>query len=223
MTNKKGFIHIGIVVLIGLSLAVTGIIVLDQKLKDSQMFGASVSNLFRNILPELDSTYELGTSTLAWKNAYIDRICLAGDCQTSWSAGAGETNTASSLGTGLNIFDSKSGVDLRFNTLEAGSNITLSTTTDDNTIVIASTASGGGSGTVSTSTGETQGNLSFWTSTNATPALLGKVATTTLTASSPLSLSATVAKVGGSNSVLTIDTSGAWSGTAGSLATNGGN
>ena len=52
------------------------------------------------------------------------------------------------------------------------------------------------------------------------------VATTTLTASSPLSLSNPVVKVGGSNSVLTIDTSGTWSGNAGTataLAANGTN
>src|SRR4051812_5443360 len=52
------------------------------------------------------------------------------------------------------------------------------------------------------------------------------VATSTLTATSPLSLSNPVAKVGGVNSVLTIDTSGAWSGNAGTataLAANGTN
>lgn len=55
---------------------------------------------------------------------------------------------------------------------------------------------------------------------------LSAVATTTLTASSPLSLSNTVVKVGGSNSVLTIDTTGTWSGLAGTataLAADGAN
>ncbi len=55
---------------------------------------------------------------------------------------------------------------------------------------------------------------------------LATTSTTTLTASSPLSLSNPVAKVGGSDSVLSIDTSGAWSGNAGTataLAANGGN
>jgi len=52
------------------------------------------------------------------------------------------------------------------------------------------------------------------------------VATTTLTASTPLSLSQPVIKVGGSNSVLTLDTSGTWTGnaaTASALAANGAN
>lgn len=145
-----------------------------------------------------------------------------------WSAsgGSGETNTASNLGTGLNIFDTKSGVDLRFNSLLAGSNITLSTTTNANTIVINSTASGSGSGNVSTSTGETAGQLAYWTSTNATPALLGKVATTSLTASSPLSLSQAITVIGGTASALSLDTSGDWTGNAGTataLAGNGSN
>lgn len=146
-----------------------------------------------------------------------------GDCG---GIGSGEANTASSLGTGRNIFDSKSSVDLRFNTLAAGTNVTLSTTSNANTIVISSTGGSGGSGTVSTSTNETAGRLSYWTSNSGTPALLGEVATTTLTASSPLSLSNPVAKVGGSNSILTIDTSGTWSGNAGTataLAANGSN
>ena len=44
-------------------------------------------------------------------------------------------------------------------------------------------STGTGSGTVGTSTSETAGYLSYWTSNSATPALLGKVATTTLSLS----------------------------------------
>lgn len=44
-------------------------------------------------------------------------------------------------------------------------------------------AGGGGSGTVSTSTAETKGTLAYWTSNSATPALLGKVSTTTASCS----------------------------------------
>lgn len=55
---------------------------------------------------------------------------------------------------------------------------------------------------------------------------LSSVATTTLTASSPLSFTNPVVKVGGSNSTLSLDTSGTWSGNAGTataLAANGAN
>lgn len=44
----------------------------------------------------------------------------------------------------------------------------------------------GGTGNVATSTGESTGQLAYWTSTNGTPATLGKVATSTLMPSSPL-------------------------------------
>lgn len=84
----------------------------------------------------------------------------------------------------------------------------------------------GGSSAIATSTGETAGQLSYWTSTNGTPATLGKVATTTLTASSPLSLSQAISVLGASPSVLTLNTSGTWSGNAGTataLAANGSN
>ena len=71
---------------------------------------------------------------------------------------------------------------------------------------------------LATSSAETNGNLAYWTTSAGTPAKLGTVATTTLTASSPLSLSNTVWKVGGANSVLTLDTSGTWSGLAGTAS-----
>ena len=105
--------------------------------------------------------------------------------------------------------------------LIAGTNVTISTSTYRQ-ITISST---GGSGTVSTSTVPTVGNLSYWTSAGY-PSLLGTVATTTLTASSPLSLDNPVVKVGGSNSILSLSTAGTWSGNAGTataLAANGAN
>ena len=85
---------------------------------------------------------------------------------------------------------------------------------------------GGGSGSISTSSPGVVGRLLYYTTAGATPELVDPVATTTLTASSPLSLSNPVAKVGGSNSILTLDTSGTWSGNAGTataLAANGSN
>lgn len=73
----------------------------------------------------------------------------------------------------------------------------------------------GGAGTVSTSSAPTIGNLAFWTSTGAWPETLGTVATTSLTAASPLALSNAISVIGGSASEITLDTSGLWTGIAG--------
>lgn len=44
----------------------------------------------RTILPEVDSYYELGTSTRAWLRVFSDTFCLTSDtCITSWPTGAG--------------------------------------------------------------------------------------------------------------------------------------
>ena len=57
---------------------------------------------------------------------------------------------------------------------------------------------------IATSTNETAGQLAYWTSTSATPATLGKVATTTLAFSGPFNgASALGTLVGGTNSTIT--------------------
>ena len=68
------------------------------------------------------------------------------------------------------------------------------------------TGCGGDAGSISTSSPGVISSLLYFTTAAATPELVDPVATTTLTASSPLSLSNPVVKVGGSNSVLTIAT-----------------
>lgn len=77
-------------------------------------------------------------------------------------------------------------------TLKLGTGLTLTSGT------LSSSGGSGGSGNVSTSTGETAGQLAYWTSTNGTPALLGKVATTSLGVTAPFTFSGTLgAQVGG--------------------------
>lgn len=63
---------------------------------------------------------------------------------------------------------------------------------------------GSASGAVATSTGETAGQLAYWTSTNGTPATLGKVATTTLAGNSQVAVSNSPVVIGGSGAVLSI-------------------
>lgn len=61
-----------------------------------------------------------------------------------------------------------------------------------------SASGGSGNGNVATSTGETAGQLAYWTSTNGTPALLGKVATSSLNVTGPITFSGTLgAQIGG--------------------------
>lgn len=109
---------------------------------------AAPNNTFqRNLLPEVNQTYDLGSTTpnLQWKGIYTKDLFVSGTC----------------------------------------------------------TGCGGSSGTVSTSTNETQGFLPYWTTTSGTPAKLGQVATTTLTATTPLSLSNVISVIGATPSVLT--------------------
>lgn len=43
-----------------------------------------------SLVPLVDSTYTLGTTTRTWLNLYTDQICLNGDCQTSWAGGSAD-------------------------------------------------------------------------------------------------------------------------------------
>lgn len=156
-----------------------------------------------------------------------------GDCLTLDSNSL-LTTTSCGTGGGGGI----TGIKGEFSTTQTGSTQTLSTSTSayqgltpNLTITSASnkhTFTFSLSGTLGVAGGGTgqatfpSSQLHYGNGTNA----FSSVATTTLTASSPLSFSNPVAKVGGSNSVLTIDTSGAWSGLAGTataLAANGTN
>jgi hypothetical protein len=89
-------------------------------------------------------------------------------------------------------------------------------------------AATGGSGTVSTSTNETAGFLAYWTSTSATPALLGKVATSSETCTSPISCTAHTVLTGGgaitiANAAADGSTKGAASFTAADFDASSGN
>lgn len=78
--------------------------------------------------------------------------------------------------------------------------------------------SSGSSSPIATSTAETAGQLPYWTSTSATPATLGGVATTSLSLGTGLSHSGTLgALVGGLAGTLSIATSSLYTGTTGQL------
>ena len=64
--------------------------------------------LMRTILPEVDSTSELGTSTRAWYRIFSDQFCLTGDtCITSWPSGSG-SGSGSSFGQSWELYGSGS-------------------------------------------------------------------------------------------------------------------
>jgi len=99
-------------------------------------------------------------------------------------------------------------------TLTAGTNITIATSSGAITISGTGGGGGGGSGTVSTSTSETAGGVPYWTSTSGTPALLGEIATTTLSGGTGITVTGTLGVLlGGTNSTLTLDATGDWTGT----------
>lgn len=52
----------------------------------------------RTILPEIDSAYELGTSTQAWLRGTFDELCLTDDtCKTEWASGGSQTPWTSDI------------------------------------------------------------------------------------------------------------------------------
>lgn len=238
----------------------------DENIKTMEpTLGAPYFQQFRDIIPDVDSTRYIGTSspsTIAWASGIFDELCLTADsCKTAWPASGGSgafpfsattnfgqvvyaTNTPTLWFQGGMFASSTSwfthATTTSFNARFASSTyasttaLSVSGTASSTSLVVSglnaancdvksstsgifscgTDATGGGSGTVSTSTNEVAGTLAYWTSNSATPALLGQIATTTLTGTSPLSLSNPVAKVGGSNSVLSWDFSVAniWTG-----------
>lgn len=145
--NSRGLIQLGAVVIAGFVMLMGVLAYLNPPTLDSEspLVGAPSTALTyqKTLIPVSDSTYDLGTSTIAWRNVYADTVCLTADsCETTWPSG--------------------------------------------------------GSGSVGTSTTPTIGQLSYWTTDTATPALLGSVATGTISAGSGISLDSAVrSAVGG--------------------------
>lgn len=217
-----------------------------------------------SLVPLVDSTYTLGTTTRTWLNLYTDQICLNGDCQTSWAGGSADgtfsttsANYWSTFGlafstTSTNYWETQQaarGADGTFSTTSANYwstfGLAFSTTSNNywssvglgfsttsaaywktqNTFEALTagdgltrtaddfdcdTASGSAFGCitaanwttfnmkVATSGAETRGQLAAWGSTNGSPATLYSVATGTISATSPVTVTAGRAAIGGS-------------------------
>lgn len=92
------------------------------------VLAAPTSTYQRNIYPEANSTYELGTSTKAWKNITTDKVCLNGDCQTGWPSAA--TNTFTNLTvTGTSTINTMVATTGIFSVLDSGTVIVFSSST----------------------------------------------------------------------------------------------
>lgn len=62
-------------------------------------YGAPIMSQERTLIPETDSLYDLGTSTKAWREVWLDRLCLTADtCYTALSAGGAFEWTPQSYG-----------------------------------------------------------------------------------------------------------------------------
>jgi len=111
----------------------------------------------------------------------------------------GGTGTTSPSG----ILYGDNGSTSHLNTVTIGANLTFSGGT--------LSATGGGSGSIATSSSETAGYLPYWTSTSATPATLGKIATSSVSNGTGISFTGTAGTLVGGTS-LTITNSSPLSG-----------
>jgi hypothetical protein len=120
------------------------------------------------------SLYQTASSTLYGTGA--------GGQVLAWNNGVPQWVATSSINNGVT-------------SIIAGAGLNGGTITSTGTLSLASY--------IATSSSETAGYLPYWTSTNGTPATLGKVATTTLTGNNGLTLSAGAgALIGGSNATI---------------------
>jgi len=110
MLNNRGFIT-PLAFATGVVLAaLAGALALSHD--EGPILGAPTLTQQRTILPETDNLYDLGTSTKYWRDLFVNEICLAGDCQTSWAAGTADgtwsTTSADYWQTVRNFFSTTS-------------------------------------------------------------------------------------------------------------------
>ncbi len=62
----------------------------EAQMQEMPKFGGGPSHTYQpSLVPLLDSTYTLGTTSKKWLNIYTDQICLAGTCKVAWPVGGG--------------------------------------------------------------------------------------------------------------------------------------
>src|SRR3990167_6152848 len=90
--HKKGFIFESVLIIVAVFALVWAFS--NAKVEpetNGLVFGAPIQSIQRNLVPETDSVYYLGTttpSTMAWKGLIVDEVCLTADsCKTAWPVG----------------------------------------------------------------------------------------------------------------------------------------
>lgn len=185
--RNKGAVATAALFLAG--IAIVGGFLYTKYDRSKLSLGAPSATYQHDIFPRTDSTYELGTSTLAWLRINSDEVCLTGDsCRTTWPTGVGSISfgdlidtATSSDATGDVYYLNSSGQIVNLGVGSAGQVLKVSGGlpswgTD-------ATSAGGTTGTVSTSSVPTQGHIPYWTTSGATPELLGSIATTSVSCS----------------------------------------
>ena len=154
-----------------------------------QIFGNASSTLFSTFYASSTNYYGANlancTGKLLWSNGQFS----CGTDASGSGVGTVSTSTSPTMGN-LAYWTSKDAWpetlgSVATSTITCGG--TVSCTSGAYIIGSALTITGAGGGTVGTSTNETKGYIPYWTSTAGTPALLGQVATTSMTCTSPLS------------------------------------
>lgn len=154
--------------LTGLLLGALAMVVFADTPGDFLGAPASQATFQKNLIPITDSTYTLGTTSKTWLNVYTDEICLAGSCQTSWSAGSGEQSDWQQSG-GYLVPTTTIGINISAPSVFTYASTTAITVSGNSWLTFASstslTLSGNAWLTYASSTGISGTNLSF---TNAT-------------------------------------------------------
>lgn len=116
---KKGFVNEIVLSVIAVSIIVVGFlavreinnstVTIEQAIENRGVkFGAPISNVFRNLFPEANITYDLGSSTRQWRTGYIHNASttllslgvIAGCLEADSTGLATSTGSACGSGTG---------------------------------------------------------------------------------------------------------------------------
>lgn len=105
------------------------------------VFAAPLYIYQKSIIPEIDSTYELGTTTKAWLKGYFDEICLTADtCKTAWPTGGGSGGDSTLFNLSNNVIDTDGSSTTATTTIRSAGFFATSTTIASNFRLLTATS-----------------------------------------------------------------------------------